>query len=197
MDVFDLFEHKTINDETVLKVLNLIESYAFRKKLVDSSTQSLNKFFFGLAKEIKKEDNWQKNYFDIMAFTIKSKSGNLKFPTDDEFIQTLTYKDIYKLNKKNKYFLLENLENYNSPYQTDVQELTIEHIMPQKLTQEWKSALGNNYKEIHDKYLHTLGNLVLTAKNSNLSNKDFKDKQKIDFENSKLRLGYDLKDVKE
>jgi len=54
--------------------------------------------------------------------------------------------------------------------------------------------LGDNWQEIRDKYVHTLGNLTLTAQNSKLSNKDFQSKQEIDLHTSKLKLSYKLAD---
>ncbi|MDB9538985.1 DUF262 domain-containing protein [Anabaenopsis arnoldii] len=198
MDVFDLFNQGVLGASDVQAIIELIESYAFRKFLVNSSTQGLNKFFLTLSKEIRKEtqSTWKANYFDIMSFIIKNKSGTLKFPSDEEFKEKLIHKE---LKSKNRDFLLENLENYNSDYKIDVEELTIEHIMPQKLNHKWKQDLGDKYSEIHGKYLHTLGNLTLIEKkkNNSLSNKDFKSKQKIDFETSKLNLSSELKNIEE
>ena len=59
--------------------------------------------------------------------------------------------------------------------------LTIEHIMPQKLTDEWKRELGGNAEEIHGKYRDRLANLTLSgdATNSALSAKTFTDKREI------------------
>ncbi len=195
LDVFDLFEQNILQESDVIRIIQLIESYAFRRILVTNSTQGLNKLFIVLSKEIKKEDDWEKDYFQIMSFILKNKSAGQKFPSDEEFRTTLIHKEVYKLNAKNRNFLLENLENYDSPYKVDLGDLTVEHIMPQKLSQEWKSALGNGYAEIHRKYLHTLGNLSLTARNSSLSNRNFKAKQDIDFKNSKLSLNFALSDV--
>ncbi len=52
--------------------------------------------------------------------------------------------------------------------------------MPQKLSDTWKEYLrGRNDSSAHEIYLHTLGNLTLTAYNSELSNSDFDTKKKI------------------
>ncbi len=69
--------------------------------------------------------------------------------------------------------------------------------MPQKLTEEWKRDLGENFKEIHDKYLHTIGNLTLTGYNSEYSNKSFQEKKGMEkgFKNSPLRLNQGLRDL--
>ena len=41
--------------------------------------------------------------------------------------------------------------------------LTIEHVMPQKLTSEWKQALGDEAEEIHGRYRDRLPNLTLSG----------------------------------
>lgn len=42
-------------------------------------------------------------------------------------------------------------------------DVSVEHIMPQKLTPTWQMDLGIRYDELHAKYLHTIGNLTLTS----------------------------------
>lgn len=104
-------------------------------------------------------------------------------------------KEVYRLQAKNRNFLLESLENYKSAYPVNVDELTVEHIMPQTLTKEWENKLGDDWQEIHKKYLHTLGNLSLTAKNTELSNNTFEDKKQIDFQTSRLNLNFKLEGI--
>ncbi|GAA7804826.1 hypothetical protein HpBT025_04540 [Helicobacter pylori] len=69
--------------------------------------------------------------------------------------------------------------------------------MPQTLTEEWERDLGENFQEIHDKYLHTIGNLTLTGYNSTYSNRSFQEKQGMEkgFKQSPLRLNQSLKDL--
>src|SRR5438270_5354469 len=58
----------------------------------------------------------------------------------------------------------------------------------------WKAELGSDWKEIHAKYLHTLGNLTLTGYNPELSDRPFAEKQKLKggFAESPLRLNQGL-----
>jgi len=192
-EVFDLLEQQILSEKDVAEIIKLIESYAFRKILVDNTTQGLNKFFLTLDKEIKKlePENWQNQYLKILKFIIKTKTASQKFPTNENFVESLMEKEIYKLKTKNRDFLLQGLENYNNAYNVDLEELTVEHILPQNAS-KWKEDLGSNWQEIRNKYVHTLGNLTLTAHNSKLSNKDFQSKQDIDFHSSKLKLSYKL-----
>lgn len=191
-DIFNDVRVGNLSEEDIIEILTLIESYAFRKILVDNTTQGLNKMFITLSKEIKKEDSWKEQYVNILSYILLEKRISQKVPTNEEFENALINKEIYRLQAKNKNFLLESLENYNSAYPINVENLTVEHIMPQTPTKEWKIKLGDNWQEIHNKYLHTLGNLSLTAKNSELSNNSLEDKQQIDFQTSKLKLNYKL-----
>ncbi len=192
MDLFNDLKSGDLSDEAVKDTLTLIESYAFRKILVDNTTQGLNKMFITLSKEIKKEEAWRDQYLDVLSFILLNKIVSQRFPDDTEFENALIHEEVYRLQAKNRNFLLESLENYQSAYPINVEELTVEHIMPQTLTKEWKNKLGENYREIHKKYLHTLGNLSLTAKNQELSNNSFETKQKIDFQTSRLILNLKL-----
>lgn len=191
-DIFNDVKLGNINEKNIVEILTIIESYAFRKILVDNTTQGLNKMFITLSKEIKKEDSWKEEYVNILNYILLEKRVSQRFPNNEEFENTLINKEVYKLQAKNKNFLLESLENYDSAYPLNIDKLTVEHIMPQTLTKEWKNKLGGNWQEIYNKYLHTLGNLSLTAKNSELSNNSLESKQQIDFQTSKLKLNYKL-----
>ncbi len=191
-DIFNDIKLGNVDEKTVVKILIIIESHAFRKILVDNSTEGLNKMFITLSKEIKKEDTWKEQYINILNYILLKKSLSQRIPNNNEFENALINKEVYRLQAKNKNFLLESLENYNPAYPVNLENLTVEHVMPQTLTKDWKNKLGDNWQEIHNKYLHTLGNLSLTAKNSELSNNSFEDKQRIDSQTSKLKLNYKI-----
>ncbi len=97
---------------------------------------------------------------------------------------------------KNKIYILERFENYKTKECKDVYEkydkgiYSIEHIMPRELTPAWIKDLGDNYREIHETWLHRIGNLTLTAYNSRYSNKTFKEKKTMEngFEDSGIRM---------
>ncbi|EJB50634.1 hypothetical protein HPHPH16_0808 [Helicobacter pylori Hp H-16] len=69
--------------------------------------------------------------------------------------------------------------------------------MPQTLTPEWQKDLGENFEAIHEKYLHTIGNLTLTGYNNEYSNKSFQEKRDMEkgFKQSPLRLNQSLKNL--
>jgi len=64
-----------------------------------------------------------------------------------------------------------------------------EHILPQKENSAvWKKEVGDNYSNVYEKYLHTLGNLTITGHNSELGTKPFSEKKKIIRDNSKANV---------
>jgi hypothetical protein len=67
--------------------------------------------------------------------------------------------------------VLEALERSHEDREVvSVENLEIEHIMPQTLTDAWIATLGENAVDVHSRWLHTPGNLTLTAYNPELSN---------------------------
>ena len=69
--------------------------------------------------------------------------------------------------------------------------------MPQNLSDEWVKEINNpDYEKNHAEKVNKIGNLTLTAYNSEMSNKLFKEKQKnIDF--SRLTLNNYFKNISE
>ncbi|MCS3900847.1 DUF262 domain-containing protein [Methanococcus voltae] len=195
LEVFDDHANSIINDDELLEILKIIESYSFRRSICNESTASLNKLFMTLGRDLKKNEDYTQNYLDILKYVLSNKKSKQRFPNDEEFSEKLPTVDIYAMKKKLIY-LLHTLENYDNKEYVDVEKLlaknmlTIEHIMPRTLTKRWRIALGRDYGEIHEKYVDTIGNLTLTAYNSEMSNKSFKDKKtmKNGFNSSKLSI---------
>lgn len=131
----------------------------------------------GLHKELLASENYRENYYEALATLLIMKKGTAKYPTDEEFQYYFTNKDIYKF--KNKNYFLYSLESFQNKELVPFADLTIEHIMPQTLTTKWNIELGDKSKEVHEKYLHNIGNLTLSAYNSELSNKSFKEKKEL------------------
>ncbi|GAA8539623.1 DUF262 and DUF1524 domain-containing protein [Helicobacter pylori] len=168
----------------------LIESYICRRAVCGLGTNSLNKVFPSFTKHIQKDE-----YFKSLKAHFGSLTEKQRFPNNDEFKKLFITIDFYHF-KKNRYFF-ERLENFGREERVYTHEYTIEHIMPQKLTEEWERDLGENFQEIHDKYLHTIGNLTLTGYNPEYSNKSFQEKQGMEkgFKNSPLKLNQSLRDL--
>ncbi|WP_231261016.1 DUF262 and DUF1524 domain-containing protein [Helicobacter pylori] len=190
LELYSDYSDGVLSKDDFKNSIDLIESYLCRRAVCGLGTNSLNKVFPSFTKHIQKDE-----YFKSLKAHFGSLTNNQKFPNDDEFKDRLITIAFYnKFKKKTKCFL-ERLENFDTNEPVDTQKCTTEHIMPQTLTEEWERDLGENFKEIHDKYLHTIGNLTLTGYNNEYSNKSFKEKQGMEkgFKNSPLRLNKGLR----
>jgi hypothetical protein len=199
MTLFSRYQLQEISKEDVEKSLKAVESYLFRRIICPNyNTNALNKVFCALDSQIIKSKTDEYSYSDICIYILENKSGKTSFPKDDEFKKYICERDIYNGIKKleHRMYMFDRLENGENREHIDIMNgmkektLTVEHIMPQTLTQSWVETLGNNYESIHKKRLHTLANLTLTGYNSEYKNADFERKKNIEhgFRDSGLRL---------
>jgi len=110
------------------------------------------------------------------------------WPSDDQIKETLIKFPIYHHEPKKSFLILYEIERaFGHREITRPADLTIEHVMPQNLNLMWREMLGPQAEEIHEKYVHTIGNLTLTGYNQTLRDHPFETKKKI-FAESKLQL---------
>ncbi|WQZ36713.1 DUF262 and DUF1524 domain-containing protein [Helicobacter pylori] len=191
LELYSDYSDGVLSKDDFRRSIALIESYLCRRAVCGLGTNSLNKVFPSFTKHIQKNE-----YFKSLKAHFGYLTEQQRFPNNDEFKDRFIKIDFYKFKKK-KYFF-ERLENFNRKERVYTHECTIEHIMPQELTEEWERDLGENFQEIHNKYLHTIGNLTLTGYNPEYSNKSFQEKQGMEkgFKDSPLRLNQGLRDLK-
>jgi len=185
LKVLDDCEKKLITIEELREALRLCVSYVLRRAVCDIPTNSLNKTFATMKNDINPKDYMN----SVKAFFILLDSYK-EFPDDTRFLDAFLTKDIYHMNRCG--YILGRLENWENKSVVDLDNLTIEHIIPRNphLSADWVAALGSAWSEVQKKYLHTIGNLTLTAYNSEMSDLDFSDKRTMEggFLQSALRL---------
>ena len=176
------YDDGAINEADAKKVLQLIDSYLLRSS-VCGLLKGGNKVFPELISAINK-----KRYVESVERALMLKTGTRKFPRDATFKDQLRNFPLYTSKAVCKYMLIR-LEHGDREERFELDDLQIEHIMPQTLTDEWREDLGEWWREIHDKYVHTIGNLTLTAHiaNAGMSNMPFLEKQNT-YQKSELKL---------
>ena len=186
------FDADILQESHLLEILNLVASYVFRRSICGIPTNSMNKTFATLGNEIRCD-----NYLNSVKSAFSQMDSYRRFPSNDEFIEAFKSRDIYSLRNRN--YILGKLENYRRKEQVNIESYTIEHILPQNqnLSQNWIDMLGENWKDVQGKYLHTIGNLTLTGYNSELSDKPFREKRDMEggFKDSPIRLNRYLSDL--
>lgn len=163
-----------ITIEELAEIAQLTISYVVRRAVCEIPTNSLQKTFATLKGSINYDDYF--NSIKAAFYYLESYKG---FPDDDKFAADLESRNMYTM-RICKY-ILTKLENFQNKEPIQSANYTIEHILPQNknMRPEWQAALGENFAEIHAKYVDTLGNLTLTCYNSEMSDRSFDDKKKV------------------
>lgn len=178
----DTYSYKNINENELLDILNLLISYIFRRSVCGYTTNSLNKVFASIVILLKSKDIYKQIEKGLM---------NKSFPGDEEFRAEFIKCNFYKKGTEFCKYTLKLLETFENKEQTDMENITIEHIMPQTLNSEWRIELGSKFEQIHSEYINTIGNLTLTGYNPELSNKNFELKKRY-YEESNIKMSREI-----
>ena len=182
--VADFYNEGKIDITEFIASIKLIETQMMRQKIVNKA--SFGHTFRVVFNKIK----WDSNNVFKTLHNIFEKNNMLI--GDGVFKNTIEASDFYDDYKPQLTFkVLECIENSMYPkghvlLKNHLSKYSIEHIMPQTLNKNWEFI-----DEItHNAFVHSLGNLTLTAYNSNLSNKSFKEKlnMKNGFKEDRLCL---------
>ena len=163
-----------LNDEILINILKTIRTYLIRKRIL-GLTQGENKNIVLLCTRI--ED--LAAGLTTMVELLSNMFFRMRFPNDVEMSDKLSTLNFYESLKKYSKFILGKIEENNTKVAVDFRnpKITIEHIMPQKLEETWKSELGKSYDNIHKNLVHNIGNIILTEFNSEIGNKPFSEKK--------------------
>lgn len=181
MSLLDDYEHHAFDRAALLSMLATLESYLFRRIVCDCATNSLQKFFASLIGRLNRVQDEGGDYAEAFVAYLLNEAGSARrFPSDAEFSDHLRCRDAY--NFRRCLYLLSRLENsYHPKDELDFAggNFTIEHIMPQNALahDEWRRMLGDADEEEFSHLLHNIGNLTLTAYNSELSDGTFQEKK--------------------
>jgi uncharacterized protein with ParB-like and HNH nuclease domain/predicted transport protein len=189
LEAYTDYELGTLERDELSEVVQMVTSYVFRRAVCRVPTNSLNKTFAGFSSAVRKD-----RYVDSVKAQFLGLKSYRAFPTDTEFRTALETTDLYNFRRRS--YFLRLLENYGRKEHVTIEDYTIEHILPQNenLSTEWRDALGGDWDELQQKYLHTLGNLTLTGYNSEYSDHPFAQKRDMEggFRDSPLRLNKGL-----
>jgi len=194
MKVYDDYSNSIIDKAIFLKILELVQSFTWRRFILGLGTNALNKIFMSLYDKVD-----QTNYFYSIQKSLLQRTGVQRFPRNAEVNEALKVKDVYNIKSKNRTYLLERLENFDNREPVIIdgnQDITIEHIFPQNPDPKWKIELGNDeFNFIKEHYINTIGNLTLSGNNGKLGNKSFIDKRDLEgagYKDSRLWLNKHL-----
>ena len=178
------FKH---NKELLKETISFLSKYFVRRNLTDyPATRNLDNIFVGLIEDCEKNKK-NLNYEIIKTFLTNPE----RYANDDIFREKLE-SNIYEINSEVTRYILCKIEEESFTKESDIDLwkrekdkyiFTIEHILPEgeRLPKEWINMIAkgdkDEAKKLQEQFVHKLGNLTLTAYNSNLSNLSFEKKR--------------------
>jgi Protein of unknown function (DUF1524) len=173
LNVYHDYSKGIIKEHQFVEVLDTLENFILRRFVCGIPTNTLNKIFPPLySQSIQQGD---------LVNGLKAVLATKNYPRDLEFRNKFASTRFYGGDRAAKCkLILEKLElSYGHHEKVDLSDTTIEHVMPQTLTDWWKLHIGVDWEFVHDSNIHTIGNLTLSGYNPHLSNADFPSKKTI------------------
>lgn len=184
LTLLDRWQKGDLLDTELQRIFHGLESFAIRRSICGESTRGYYQIFPKSINVIE-SDEVVRPLFEYL--------DERGWPRDRRFVSDLTRFNLYSREPDKCRLILRTLQrSFGHKEMVELDSLQIEHVLPQEIGDdehgsEWKSMLGTDWKEIHGRWLHTIGNLTLTGYNPELSNHCFDDKREL-FEASKLDL---------
>jgi alkylated DNA nucleotide flippase Atl1 len=188
MAAYDLHERDLLTIEGMREVISYIESFLVRRQLAGIPTNALNRLFVQFVEHLPEDASFPQ------VLRRELSRQRRYWPSDEQLREAVRTRPFYFSGRgPQRKIILERLEqSYGHPEQIDFEntDLTIEHVLPQTLSEQWRehlASLGQDPDEVHQSLVPTLGNLTLTAFNGTLSNNPFERKRQI-YSGSHLEL---------
>lgn len=167
--------------EDIARAMLYLESFFVRRLIIGRATSNLNRILSTLVTEIDKTKPVAEEIRGSLS------TGRKYYASDHEIANAIQGVPFYLNGRANqRKLVLQWLEeSYGSKEPVAPGQLTIEHVLPQTSTAEWRAELaqdieaGETFEQVHQGLVHTLGNLTLTGYNPKLSNSSFTEKRKL------------------
>lgn len=176
LNFYKSFASHSINSSQFTDLLRLLENYLIRRFVSGLPTNQLNKVFPTVI--ISLNTNYQNQYIDGLKAILPTKG----YPKNSTFRKSILESKLYgggDRSIKTKLILETIEESFAHREVVPFTNLTIEHVMPQTLSEWWQNYLGDEWEIVYELQLHNIGNLTITGYNSELSNDDFPSKKKL------------------
>lgn len=174
MGFYDLYDSNKISASQLSELVFVVNNYLIRRALCDIDTSSITRLFAPLLKDV--EEDCKGNYDNIVDIlkknlVFKNINNGMYVPDNKQLHDMVVSSNMYKIKSTIRVFF-DKLEHENNPAPVNLEELNIEHLIPQTPTKEWYEYLEID-EETYQRNVNRLGNLTLAAKvdNSKMQNK--------------------------
>jgi len=185
------------DDGDHIQFIEILESYLVRRAICSLTYKNYNRVFAELLRHLARAGFRSEN---LGEFLLSREGETSVWPSDDEFRRAIeTFPAYQKLKRSRVRMLLEAIEAALHDGKSErieiLDDLTVEHIMPQRWEENW--PLQGSLPEVRERreaLLHTFGNLTLVTEklNPSLSNAGWSKKRTALQQHSALALNREL-----
>jgi hypothetical protein len=171
--LLDRWEAKSLTTDDLGRCVEDLSSFVLRRSMTGESTRAYGRWFPEAIRSIASDP----------VHDLRHYWSSRGWPTDAQFARAMVEFQLYRRERSKCRLILERLEaSYGHKERVDPSTLTIEHVMPQTVGDDeygwsWQRTLGPGWYELHQQWVHTLGNLTLTGYNPDMSNRDYQSKR--------------------
>lgn len=179
LNLLDRRERSQISSDDLAETLNVLVGYLVRRIVLGPSTANLNRTLIRSVQELPADES------PAEALRRYLSVGRKYYASDAEIREAAPSVPFYWHGRaaQRKLVLKWLDEHLRRREVTDTTGLSVEHVMPQTPTEEWRSMLAESLgpdEDVDATYtalLHTIGNLTISAYNSELGNSPFEVKR--------------------
>lgn len=182
LNVYADYAQNVISESDFCQILDALETFILRRLVCNVPSNTIGKLFPPLY--------GQASASGALVEATKRILSTKNCPTNAEFKDKLLTAKLYGTGDrtaKAKLILTRLEKSYAHREAPALDQVSVEHVLPQTLTDEWKQCLGEEWESIHELLKDTLGNLTLTGYNSTLSNENFDNKKAV-YAQSNIQL---------
>lgn len=198
-------DRERLTDAQLREALEIVLSFMARRQLAGYEPNLHKSIFTSVSRQVRSSSLSHEPAVRYLEFLLSNGKDIRTWPSDEQIKAEAASTPMYSPARRDWIFsILERVDRsmYDNPKHAPTHisrsKYSIEHVMPQSLTDEWESELREwgevSPYEMYESRLHVLGNLTLTPINSELSNISFA-RKRIQLRDDSLRLNAIFSDV--
>jgi hypothetical protein len=176
LSLLELHETGQLTVTELKRGVDAITSFVLRRSICSEKTRQYGPWFCLACKDLR--------FKGLVG--LRNALHQRGWPDDDRFQDAFSRSSLYESDYGRVILEAIELALQNPKERVLLTECTIEHVLPQTIGddadgQEWKQTLGPDWEQVHNRLLHTPGNLTLVGADYNCSmqNRPFATKKPI------------------
>jgi len=191
LKIMHYLEKGEISEKDMLEIMDMIESFHIRWGVCGQSTSRLDQIYNDICMELK--DKQPQNFKEVIKNKLIQEIRN---NVDDEIFKRNFSQRAFKPTEARTKYILWKLSKPTGETALNIREIQTEHVMPQKLSNEWidyledeTSKTEEEIRALHKENLNRIGNLTIIKGewNISMSNRLFQIKRE-DYERSEFQI---------